>query len=147
MGIMKAIGRIIVTLLGFSLAALTAVLVLFTLGLLWVSEATVTPAEDDIERLINAMQQAYGAVLFVATVAPSLTILPGLIAVVAGELGGIRSLLYYVATGGVAMAVLPVLSSVLGPEAGLPAVKMLAIFATSGFAAGLIYWLIAGRSS
>ena len=147
MSALRVIGRILVTVLAFTLAALTAVIVLLTLGLLWVSEATVTPAQDEIERLINTLQQAYGAVLFVTTIAPALTILPGLIAVVAGELGNIRSLRYYVVAGGLSMAVLPVLSSIIGPQMGMPAFKMLAIFASSGFVAGLVYWLIAGRNA
>ena len=147
MGIMKVIGRIIVTLIGFTLAALTAVAVLFLLGAMWVADVTVTAADDDIDRIFNGLTQAYGTVLFIATVAPTLTILPGIIAAVAGEIGNIRSLLYYVVAGGVAMAALPIMSATVATEAGLPSATFMAIFATAGFAAGLMYWLVAGRTA
>ena len=147
MTVMKVLGRIVVTLAGFGLAALVAVAVLFVLGALWVSGATATASRDDIEWFFNTIRQAYGTMLFIATVAPTLTVLPGLVAVIAGELGAIRSLLYYVVAGGLAMASLPLISATLHTDPVLPSPTFMAIFATSGFAAGLIYWLIAGRSA
>ncbi len=149
---LKIIGRIVVTLTGFALAVAMAVVVLFTLGTLWVADATATPAGDDIERLFNHLSQAYGTLLFIASVAPTLTILPGLIVAVAGELGHIRALLYYVTAGGLAVASLPLMSAGLTPvdpsaASLLPTPTYLAIFATAGFAAGFTYWLIAGRTA
>jgi hypothetical protein len=75
------------------------------------------------------------------------TLLPVLLIVVAGEVGRIRSVLYYVLGGGLALAVVPFLAR-LGPaaEAG-GALALWQVFATAGFAAGFVYWLVAGRSA
>jgi len=87
----------------------------------------------------------FGVVLFASTVAPALTSLPGLIAVVAGEVLRVRSWMYYVLAGGASLAAVPLL--VGARNADLQAVassQYLTIFLAAGFAGGFIYWLLAG---
>jgi hypothetical protein len=87
----------------------------------------------------------FGMVLFASTVAPALNALPGLIAVVAGEVLRIRSWMYYVLAGGAALAAIPILAA---PETtdlrAILASAYMPIFAAAGFAGGFIYWLLAG---
>jgi hypothetical protein len=81
--------------------------------------------------------------------APALTLLPALVAVILGEVMRIRSLLYYVAMGGVAAVIVPVSAGIVPVNAAAAAQGAvptgLPIFATAGFAAGFVHWLIAGR--
>jgi hypothetical protein len=84
-------------------------------------------------------------VLFAGTVAPALNALPGLIAVVAGEVLRIRSWMYYVLAGGVALAVIPILAAPQTAElADVVGSHAMTVFAAAGFAGGFVYWLLAG---
>jgi len=83
-------------------------------------------------------------VLFASTVAPALTVLPAAIAAVAGEALKLRSWMYYVLAGGVALAAIPVLAP---PEPNLPTGEYMTIFAAAGFVGGFVYWLLAGRNA
>lgn len=78
----------------------------------------------------------------------ALTIVPLLLLIVVGEVARLRSAMYYVLGGGLALGVIPVLAKV---EAGgafqMPASLIWQVFATGGFAAGFVYWVIAGRSA
>lgn len=102
----------------------------------------VAPLEDVVTMLFYSVQ-----------LAPGLTLLPPLAAVLLGEVLRIRSLLYYVAMGGLAAVIVPLASGVtgleelgLGPSAAANA-QGLTVVATAGFAAGFFYWLVAGRFS
>ena len=79
-------------------------------------------------------------------VAPVLTLAPAIIAIVVSELARIRSPLYYIIAGGLAAAVMPLIAA---PQEAAQnttyTTPYFTIMATAGFAAGLIYWLFAGR--
>ena len=128
----------------FCLAALAALVVLFALGTMWVGDELRAAAPQD-PMLHHGAAPMFGVVLFASTVAPALTSLPGLIAVVAGEVLRVRSWMYYVLAGGASLAAVPLL--VGARNAYLQAVassQYLTIFLAAGFAGGFIYWLLAG---
>jgi hypothetical protein len=149
--IWPAILRIIAVLFAFALATVTALVVLFAIGADWAarelaahSTQPATPNSPPEEFFLHGI----GFFAFFATVAPTLSLLPGLVAAIVGEVAKIRSALYYILAGGLALIVMP-LAFILqnAPETAKPSVQYLSIYATAGFAAGLVYWLVAGRKA
>jgi hypothetical protein len=140
--IARALGRLILVPLGLLMGLLTAAAVLVSLGL---ERTTHTLArrpftEDSIELLFRIGESILG----LAGVA---TLVPALIVVVVGEVARIRSALFYIAGGGVAFAILPLLAA-SGPRGPGPVDGALwTVLATAGFAGGLVYWLIADRKA
>ena len=137
----STLGRMIVVPVAFVIATVAAIFVLVTLG----SERIVhaisgTNGIDGFEALFDLF--SHGVLL-----ASGLTILPALALVIVGEVARIRSGLYYVLGGGAALAAIPLLArfgqQAIGGAAGSIAVWQ--VFATAGFAGGLVYWLLAGR--
>jgi hypothetical protein len=57
----------------------------------------------------------------------------------------VRSWLYYVLAGGLSLAATPILAAPETAElSSILASHTMTIFATAGFAGGLLYWLLAG---
>lgn len=141
----RFLARLIVVPLGFIFAGVMALGVLLTIGM----ERLVRHMHVEAVREGSELESVMGLldqVLFMGGVAATLTVLPGLLVVIAGEAARIRSLLFYVVGGGIAFAVMPLLGQwASATTTGLPSSTLLAIFATAGFVAGLCYWLIAGR--
>jgi hypothetical protein len=139
----RTLGRIIWVPLAFLVSAAVAGFVLVTLGLERVTQTLrgSGPAEDTIGSMIDLV--GHGVLI-----ASAFTVVPALLVVIVGEVARIRSSMYYVAGGGLAFAVVPLLAR-LGDGGGLamPAVPVWQVFATAGFAGGLVYWLLAGRSA
>jgi hypothetical protein len=141
--------RFVVVAFGFVCAALTGAITLFAIGGHWAA----AEINRQMERSHPGQYDEFGFfgdvagnILFALAVVPSLTLLPALGAIIAGEVMKIRSALYYIAAGGAAAAVMPLTMRPVGDEmVHAPAGQYLAIMATAGFAAGLVYWLIAGR--
>ncbi len=144
--VLKTILRGIWVVLAFGLAAFTALAVLFALGALWVGDELRVAAPHD--PVLHHGAPVFGAVLFAGTVGPALTSLPALIAAVAGEVLKLRSWMYYVPAGGVALAAIPLLVGPRGSDAeAVASSQYMAIFLTAGFAGGFVYWLLAGRNA
>jgi hypothetical protein len=139
----RALGRIIMVPLGFILAALTTLFVIFSLGQERIVQAMTGRGPD--EATIGAAFDLFGLALVLFSVQ---TLLPALLLVIVGEVARIRSAMYYVIGGGVALALVPLVarlgewSAVLGQA---PAVWQ--VLATAGFAGGFVYWLLAGRKA
>jgi hypothetical protein len=119
--------------------------VLFALGAMWVGDElrAAAPPQDPI--FAHGGATVFGIVLFAGTVAPALTALPGIVAVVVGEVLRVRSWIYYVLAGGASLAAIPILAG--APDEGVPAIpsgEYMTIFIAAGFAGGFIYWLLAG---
>ncbi|GAB4228891.1 MAG: hypothetical protein Kow0032_09740 [Methyloligellaceae bacterium] len=134
--------------IAFCLAAACALMVLFVAGSLWAGEALRTIAEAHDDAVLLYGSDFFGAFLFIVSVAPALTALPALIALVAGELFSIRSALYYTLAGGAAMAAIPLLAGAPPHAQGTPpAPEYMTLFAAAGFAGGFLYWLLAGRNA
>lgn len=143
--IVGTIFRLLWVVLALCIAAAIAMALLFILGAVWAGEELRTLAPQD--PVVKEAAPLFGMVLFAGTVAPALTALPALVAVIVGEALRIRSWMYYVLAGGAAVLAIPLLAA--AQEAGpmLPPGQITAIFAASGFVGGFAYWLLAGRNA
>jgi len=137
---------------GFGLAALVASGILLTLGLeTFVQEAAELPGFES-DNVLGEGLDWYNAIsaqlAFIGALASALTVVPAVLTIIVGEVGGIRSAVYYVIAGGAALACIPLLTTLLADEAvALPSTKIFQLLATAGFGGGLVYWLIAGRGA
>jgi hypothetical protein len=140
----KTVGRILLIPFALLLSAGASFFVLATLGLERITGALHQyGSEDDAAQAVFRLMDQ-GLVL-----TTGLTIVPALLVVFVGEVARIRSALYYVAGGGAALAAIPLLAR-LGQQAGQQVLGdqiVWQVFATAGFAGGLVYWLIAGRNA
>lgn len=127
--------------IAFVVSASVAVMVLFMLVSTWAGGVLREMAPGD--PVIDAGAEIIGGALAFIALFPALTSLPALLAVIAGEILGIRSWIYYVLAGGASLAVIPFMAG--QPEAGPPAAAYTTLFAAAGFAGGFVYWLLAGR--
>ena len=137
----RVIGRIFMVPLGFILAALAALAVLVSLGLERATHAVHGGAVD-----LTQWSQVFDLARGFYGLASAATIVPALLLVISGEVARIRSAIYYILGGGAALSALPLLARTgsLGRDLSQIGLKW-QVFATAGFAGGLIYWLVAGR--
>jgi len=141
--ILRTIGRIIWVPIAFLLSALVGAFVLFTLGTERITQAIarqdwLSPESvDGYLELFKTGQHLSSAI----------TIIPAIALIIIGEVASIRTAVYYVLGGGAAMATIPLLARLSheGSTILMPVEDVWHIFATAGFAGGLIYWLLAGR--
>lgn len=146
--ILDTLGRWLWIAIAFALSAFGAVVALFVMGTLWAGESLREIAEIQGDPLIWEGSDIFGALIFISSVTPALTAVPGIAAVLVGELFHIRSGLFYTLAGGAAVAAIPLLAG--SPDAGgpsLPPAEYMSLFASAGFAGGFFYWLIAGRKA
>ena len=137
----RAVGRIILVPLGFILAALAAMFVLFTLGLERITQS-VQGRGADADNWVAMFDLAQDTIMLFST----FTIVPAILLVVVGEVARIRSSLYYILGGGAVLAAWPFLSRMGAAAQDLSQLGVVwTVFATAGFTGGFIYWLIAGR--
>jgi len=139
----KTIGRIIVVVFAFFLATVCAGFVLFTLGLERITGELhrLGPNSDGVEVSLSMLDQGLALIAGVS-------IIPALLVIFVGEIARIRSMVYYVAAGGLALATVPLLAR--AQQAGafaMPEHTVWQVFATAGFAGGFVYWLVAGRTA
>ena len=139
--IFKTLFRWLWVVIAFFTASAVAIMVLFGLGIFWLGDEIRAGAEGD-DFLMNSAN-VFAALFFTAAVAPALTALPGLIAVIAGEILAIRSALYYTLAGGAALAVIPILAR-SAENASSPISSYMSLFAAAGFIGGFAYWALAG---
>ena len=126
-------------------AAAVALAVLFTLGSIWVGGELRAAAPPNDPIFGHEGATVFGIVLFAAAVAPALTGLPAIVAVVLGEVLRLRSWIYYVLAGGASLMAIPLLAdSAANGAFETPHGEYMTIFATAGFAGGFVYWLLAG---
>lgn len=141
------IGRFLQVSLSFILSCVTAIIMLSILGGRELV-SLYTENTTDIDPLLLQLAEYVGAFLFFITVSPALTILPALLAIIIGEVARIKSSIYYMLTGGLAVLAIPFLF-----ETGeattftAPSVRFMTIFAATGFVSGFIYWVLAGRQA
>jgi len=139
----KTVGRMVLIPLALLIAAAASFFVLLTLGLERVTGELHrhAPGDDVASAMFDLMNQG----MLLTT---GLTVIPALLVVFVGEIARIRSLLYYVAGGGLALAAIPLLAQIgHAGGVGLPGQIVWQVFATAGFAGGFVYWLIAGRNA
>ena len=142
--IARTIGRAVWLVVAFLISAGLALTVLMVLGGIWIGDELRHAYPHD--PAMRAGADLFGLVIFTATVAPALTLLPALVAVVAGEVLRLRSWMYYVLAGGLSLVTVPLLAGSPRELTTMPPSQVTAIFAVAGFAGGYVYWLIAGRS-
>lgn len=146
MRISAAVNRILVVSVGFLLALLTGAATLLFIGTRWATQEVASQMPENSDEISRFMSEALGMIAFVFNVAPVLTVAPAVVAIVVGELARIRSVLYYMLAGGAAAALMPLIAAPQqAAENTTYTTPYFAIMATAGFAAGLIYWLLAGR--
>lgn len=144
---MRTLGRLAIVPLGLMFAVVAAGAVLITLGLERATHA-VQAGHPDLAQWSGWLDIAMG----MTGMAQFVSLAPATLLVIIGEVAGIRSSVYYVAGGGVALAALPLLAEAMmlrssGTTHVLQASQFWQIFATAGFAGGLAYWLVAGRTA
>lgn len=139
----RTVGRLILIPIAFLLAAATAAAIVVSLGLEHFTQALhgSEPGEETLTRTFDIIQQ-------IGALSSGLSIIPALAVIIIGEVGRIRSWLYYLIGGGLALACAPFLSQLGAGEAmAMPASTVWQVLATAGFAGGSVYWLIAGRNA
>ncbi len=140
---MRVVGRLILVPLGLLLAAATSATVLLTLGL-----ERLTHALHGTDIGFGQLEQGMNIVLGAYGVATAAVLVPALLVAVIGEVARIRSATYYVVAGGAALCVVPLLARLGTFEGDMASMATIwQVFATAGFAGGLVYWIVAGRSA
>lgn len=141
--ILRTLGRLILVPVAFLIAAGVSVLVALTLGLEKIS-AAVSGHEGGTDTVEAYWQIAMQGGLLLA----GLTVLPALVLVIVGEVARIRSWLYYMIGGGMAVGLLPVAALAGAPDlSAMPPAALWQVLATAGFTGGLVYWVLAGRTA
>ncbi len=142
--ILHIISRILAVGFGFLLAAIVSIIMLVLLGGKELGSSFASEIETDA--LPTLVTDAVGVIYFAASLGPAFTILPALAAIIIGEVARIRSVIYYMLTGGAAVLAIPLLYVTGdGITYAAPNTRYMIIFTASGFIGGFVYWLIAGR--
>jgi hypothetical protein len=140
---MRAIARIVWLPFAFLIAAAVTIYVIVSLGQERIIQSVTGRGPDevtlnagfDLARLAYALLSVH-------------TLLPALLLVIVGEVARIRSALYYVVGGGIALAVVPLMARLGQPLSVLQLSPVVwQVLATAGFAGGFVYWLLAGRNA
>ena len=140
---LAAIGRMIWVPVAFIISGLVSGFLLLTLGMERVTQVMhgQGPDGDTFAAMFELLGQTH-------LLLSGLTVIPAFLVVLVGELGRIRSSLYYIIGGGVALAIVPLLAR-LGQsgldQTILPVTAVWQVFATAGFLGGWVYWLLCGR--
>lgn len=140
--ILSVLARIILVPVAFLIAAGIAGAVAVFLGLQKITVA-MAGKEGGAETLEAYWELAMQGGLMLA----GLSILPALLVVVVGEVARVRSWLYYMIGGGLALGLLPLAAMAGAPDQPMPPAALWQVLATAGFAGGLVYWLLAGRNA
>jgi hypothetical protein len=137
----RALGRLVLVPLGFVLASLLTMVILFTLGMEKLTH-TIYRRDVVIDDWVKTINLAQDTVQLFST----FTIVPAILLVIVGEVARIRSSMYYIVGGGIVLAAWPFLNRFarIGQDPTQLA-DLWTVFATAGFAGGFLYWLIAGR--
>lgn len=141
--ILRTLGRLILVPVAFCLAAATAGVVAVTLGL-----EKITVAMSGKEGGAETVQAYWELVMQGGAFIAGLTMLPALAVVIVGEVARIRSWLFYMIGGGLSLGLLPLVAKAGAPDLmAMPPTALWQVLATAGFAGGLVYWLVAGRTA
>jgi hypothetical protein len=140
---LRAVWRVIVLPIAFVLATVATLVVIVSLGQERAVQALSARGPESIP--INAIVDLAALAMRLASI---YTLVPALLLVIVGEVARIRSALYYVIGGGIALAIVPMLTRVNQPMTVLELSPVVwQVLATAGFAGGFVYWLLAGRNA
>lgn len=143
--VLSTLGRLIWVPIAFVLAGFSAAFFLVTLSLERVTQAI--HGRGDEATSIAAMFDLLGQAQLLIS---GLTLLPAVLVVIIGEVARIRSSLYYIIGGGLALVAVPLLARIGQGASGaaiMPSTLVWQVFATAGFLGGWVYWLLAGRKA
>ena len=143
--IWRGLGRIILVIIGFIAALVVGTMIFFYATASWYG-SSLGESKDDLSMIMGLGSELYRAIEYVMSIGFARTILPAILVVIVGEVMRLRSPIYYLVAGGLAVLAIPFLvgqAEVWSPL--LPNARYMAIFLTAGFGAGFTYWLIAGR--
>ncbi|MGI9405855.1 MAG: hypothetical protein ACR2O4_05750 [Hyphomicrobiaceae bacterium] len=144
---LRLLGRLLLIPIAFVLAALAAFAVIMLLGYEQIAEASAV-GTDDAETMIEGWINMFGEARILWTYLSAATILPGIVLVLVGEAASIRSAVFYVLGAGIALAAMPVIHDLsTANQISGTVMDVWPKFATAGFAGGLVYWLLAGRTA
>ena len=142
----RAVARLLLEPLGLVLAGLVGAIVIGSLGLERLTQelhrsGDATGAGGVAWELLRNWRT-------IGRLVSAVTLVPVLLLVIVGEVARLRTAMYYVLGGGLALGIIPLLARVeAGQSLQGTASVIWQVFATGGFAAGYVYWLIAGRSA
>jgi len=140
---LRALWRVIVLPVAFVLAVVATLVVIISLGQERAVQALSARGPENIQ--IDAVVDLAALAMRLASI---YTLVPALLLVIVGEVARIRSALYYVIGGGIALAIVPMLTRVNQPMTVLELSPVVwQVLATAGFAGGFVYWLLAGRNA
>ena len=140
---LRAVWRVIVLPIAFVLAVVATLVVIISLGQERAVQALSARGPESIP--IHAVVDLAALAMRLASI---YTLVPALLLVIIGEVARIRSALYYVIGGGIALAIVPMLTRVNQPMTVLELSPVVwQVLATAGFAGGFVYWLLAGRNA
>lgn len=140
---MRALGRVILLPIAFVLAALVTGFVIVSLGQERIVQSVTGRGPDEV-----TIGAGFDLLRLAYALASVQTLVPALLMVIIGEVARIRGALYYVAGGGAALAVVPLLTRLGQPTSVLDLSPVVwQVLATAGFAGGFVYWLLAGRNA
>ncbi len=135
------ISRLILVPTGFIMACLASLFVLVTLGAERVTHAL--QGTEDITITGNLEILSHSIALVSAA-----TVVPALLVVIVGEIARLRSMIYYIAGAGIALAMIPLIAQLsYAADLSMPDSTVWPIFATAGFLGGFTYWITAGRNA
>jgi hypothetical protein len=141
--ILRTLGRLILVPVAFCVAAGVSIFVALALGL-----EKITAAMSGHEGGSQTVEAYWKIAMQGGLLLAGLTVVPALVLVIVGEVARIRSWLYYMIGGGLALGLLPVATLAGTPDlAAMPPAALWQVLATAGFAGGLVYWLLAGRTA
>lgn len=142
--ILRTLGRLILVPVAFAIAAGVAIFVALMLGFEKIA-AAMAGREGGTETVEAYWVIATQGALLIA----GLTIVPAVLLVIVGEVARIRSWLYYMVGGGLSLGLLPIAmaTAMSADAAAMPPAALWQVLATAGFAGGLTYWLLAGRTA
>lgn len=143
--IARGILRIFVVGFAFFLSALISMTMLVILGGRELARLFTGTTEAD--PVFGLLFDIWGAILFAGAIGPAFTVLPALAAVIIAEVVRIRSVIYYMLTGGLAVLAIPLLYETEEGITGTVNTHYMILFSACGFIAGFVYWLIAGRKA
>ena len=132
-----ALGRTLVVTFAFITSIAVGAWVAVRIGLEWL---TVKQHADD--HILMVVVEWVSDVLLNSQVMLSVASVPLILAlgvVIVGEVSRIRSAVFYIVGGCIAAAAIPIMGSATSPT--------WQVFATAGFAAGGVYWVLAGRKA
>jgi hypothetical protein len=138
---LRALGRIILLPIAFVLAAAVTLFVIFSLGQERAVQAVTGRGPEEIP--IGAVVDLVGLAIRLASIH---TLVPALLLVIVGEVAHQDRALYYVIGGGVALAVVPLLTRLGQPMTVLkPSPVVWQVLATLGFAGGFVLLAAGGQ--